>query len=99
MTSKYTPGPWVADIDNGDTPGHRMAALVRIGKDYWIKNGSIGGTSDDANARLMAAAPELLDALKALRAAVQLVPEMNNMKYDELGVQVNKAIAKAEGGL
>ena len=49
------------------------------------------------DSRLIAAAPELLAALKALRKAVICEPAMNNMKYDALGAQVNKAIAKAEG--
>jgi hypothetical protein len=40
---------------------------------------------------------ELLGALKALRAAVKTVPEMNHQRFDSLGIQVNKAIARAEG--
>lgn len=51
----------------------------------------------DANARLIAAAPDLLEALETLLAAVKTVPEMNNTRFDQLGIQVNAAIKKAYG--
>jgi hypothetical protein len=37
----------------------------------------------------------VVDALEALREAVKAEPAMNNMKYDQLGVQVNKALDEA----
>lgn len=39
---------------------------------------------------------ELVEALRELRDAVKQVPEMNNRKYDALGIRVNRALAKAE---
>jgi hypothetical protein len=50
-----------------------------------------------ANARLIAAAPDLLEALEALLVAVKQVPAMNHMRYDALGIKVNAALAKARG--
>lgn len=55
----------------------------------------------EANARLITAAPELIEACKAVQAAVKDSIanrlSMNNMKYDDVGQQLVKAIAKAEG--
>jgi hypothetical protein len=47
-----------------------------------------------ANARLIAAAPELLDALIA---ALDVLPDCDNGEADAVIVQVRAAIAKAEG--
>lgn len=68
--NKYTPGPWIIDPAEvaekqdpgffgypGDPEGYHM-----ISTDAWRLTGHIG----DANAKLIAAAPELLEALKRL---------------------------------
>ena len=39
---------------------------------------------------------ELLEALKEVRDAIRTEGVLNNMKYDELGVKVYQAIARAE---
>jgi len=39
---------------------------------------------------------DLLNALRAMRKAIQGVKEMNHHRFDALGLQVNSAIAKAE---
>jgi hypothetical protein len=65
---------------------------------FYIRSGSrnvIGSVSDDpetvAFMHLIAAAPEMLDALKACRDLIE------NMPVEELLMQVEAAIAKAEG--
>lgn len=45
----------------------------------------------------LSGAPDLLAALTALRDAVKSVPVMQGREYVQLGIQVNDAIAKAEG--
>lgn len=60
MTTTHTPGDWNAEYCGRDTikviktSDNRRIATVKVTKTYEM---------DEANARLMAAAPELLDAL------------------------------------
>lgn len=81
--NKHTPGPWKCRKDiNGltvfDSQGMALANCV-----FQI------GDEEKANARLIAAAPELLEALKALynhQGSITL----------KLGEQIERAIAHAE---
>jgi hypothetical protein len=107
--SGHTPGPWTQyPILSGseNDKGFRIVAtdensgcLVWIADSSPIIDNERGDASEKgkANARLIAAAPELLDALRALRLACMTVPEMDHTRFDSLGIQVNSAIAKAEG--
>lgn len=72
METKHTPGPWYFDghgaiwrrppsdlyENGGEVAGDRPIATVHIG---WHRDGA-NGYPVEANARLMAAAPELLEA-------------------------------------
>lgn len=83
--TKHTPGPWKVNQSSTrfELLGPDVFPILRI-------NG--GMVPIEANARLIAAAPELLDALKAL---------VNCPDYKHIGtlemVQAKAAIAKAEG--
>ena len=94
MSAKHTPGPWTQGTSaNGMTcvwldaltePEHEMGP-----SHTWIDCGT------EANARLIAAAPDLLEALKACDEAMSYMSE-----YDipiTLPAQVKAAIAKAIG--
>lgn len=78
----HTPGPWTlsGNIVNGP---HYAVAIV----------GGIYPTQD-ANARLIAAAPELLAALKMARTAFV---RRSNSYHSNFLDELNAAIAKAEG--
>lgn len=79
---KHTPGPWVV------TP-HRTIHTPKgcITDPIWSCHGAEEG---DANAVLMAAAPDLLSILKTIKAhASDLLPESINQEID-------RVIAKAE---
>lgn len=93
----HTPGPWFAfDASElaGDEPGKRAffvglrefctIAYVRAGSDEALATGDI-----EANARLIAAAPDLYEALRFFRAAINVGrPDM-----------VSVAMLKAESAL
>jgi len=73
METKFTPGPWVAVANGGDDPDERKL-LVGKNDDYgdfttvsdcrskWLED-EIGG-NEEANAHLIAAAPDLYEALQ-----------------------------------
>ena len=53
-----TPAPWKFCPDTDDMPGHRERAHVEIGAGKWVNVGAVG---NDADARLIAAAPTMHD--------------------------------------
>lgn len=65
--SKHTPGPWIyyADLPSTEPNWHIVttANKMRVLANVHIEPGN---AMDEANARLIAAAPDLLDALKHL---------------------------------
>ena len=96
----HTPGPWILVLDNH--PNHR-SIYVRtdshggnIAKVVATRDSSNDATWSqsrvEANARLIAAAPDLLAALE--RVTLQLAHEHTN---DEAWVEARAAIAKATG--
>lgn len=121
-TGKYTPGPWrVVFYDAGDrehydhngpcpsiwADDHDCSVLHWDGfkQKYWS---SANGNQNqiEANARLIAAAPDLLEALRKITLAVamqerdQLYPDTREgwmMAADDIEAIALDAIAKAEG--
>ena len=95
MTTKHTPGPWVAvklqdrTAYNIFVPGHCTALLT-------LEPGKYDGASPlcenvQANARLIAAAPDLLAALREAFRAFAF--------YDEGPVWADSTIAKARAAI
>lgn len=97
MTTKHTPGPWaVAKAKHGVDMSHHIVALVapdREDRALVVHAHQGDDTQADANARLIAAAPELLEALEGLLAvSVDTSPaELLAM------IAAREAIAKAKG--
>ena len=95
MKPKYTPGPWTVDIQGA-------SSYVRECQTSPFEKGQmIAKTWGETNARLIAAAPEMLEALCSIyyMANLQLVLES---KYSKPTVaiimsQLESAIAKARG--
>jgi hypothetical protein len=84
MTTKQTPGPW--------------QSIHLHGKHYCVaeqKNG-VGLLYNEANARLMAAAPELLAALRDVVEELKHAAHIVNLNEDAIS-KANAAIAKATG--
>ena len=99
----HTPGPWYADtmgypsiINAGNTENPKPGCIVCIIEDpagpntYTSKN----DRTNAANARLIAAAPDLLAVASAL---VNFNNADNPMTEDELQSMASAAITKAEG--
>lgn len=98
--SKFTPGPWViTDIDNLPDGGK----WIDISDDaYAIPIVSVRSKDHDANAALIAAAPDLYDAacnaLDTFLACVVPAGGVDDQKSIlDAGTMLMAAIAKAEG--
>ena len=89
--NKHTPGPWKFYDDSNDGKTNRIE-IVAIGKTVARIYHSVPA-EDLPNARLIAAAPDLLAALKA---AVDLM-EQEDFATLTLVPKFRAAIAKAEG--
>jgi hypothetical protein len=84
--SKHTPGPWHTAGEQG--------VQIRSAKDQIAKVWTMRGNEWKANARLIAAAPELLEALK------EIVDAADGAGWEQLDPSFKKAraaIAKATG--
>ena len=103
--TKHTPGPW----HNGQGPHNRSREI--FGPSGWLiadcRTNQRSIKEEEANARLIAAAPEmleaLLEALKVVEIASRYCPKSikNTDRFSLLNIEANSiraAIAKAEGG-
>lgn len=72
---KHTPGPWriMSGMVVSDTPKdeYKTTAVAYCSDEFQHKGGLPYGKERDANAKLIAAAPELLEALQDLLFLVQ----------------------------
>ena len=88
MSEQHTPGPWVFRPDPNGKPH------------YWVKRDGgfvicrVSGHGE-ADARLIAAAPELLAALESLLARSKQVPYQNWLEEDQEVARAALARAKA----
>lgn len=84
MATKFTAGPWQINAGEVVVAGSRqVVATVKWG-DCWHDD------VDDANARLIAAAPELYEALNAI-----MQPNHTPDTYDSAYALARAALAKA----
>lgn len=100
--TKHTPGPW--EIDHN---GYLQAAVSGVIICRIVNSGGIVFHADfspaqPANARLIAAAPELLEALKSARTLLQecaddTVGTPSMVEFAEAVKLYDAAIARAEG--
>ncbi len=94
IEAEHTPGPWYAEERD---PSEWYVTTGQDGRDIAILETISNGK---ANARLIAAAPELLEALKVAREWIGSdAPAYQNGAWvlKDAQKQVEKAIAKAEG--
>lgn len=92
---KHTPGPWTVDTNGGGRFSNSIAAkvvasgLIADVSDWWYDVGQA-----EANAHLIAAAPDLLEALVEL---LPLADDEVSHTYDNVLDIARAAIAKARG--
>ena len=100
MSAGFTPGPWQIAEDAFQRP-HPRHAFIHLGSAANFVSGHIG----EANARLIAAAPELLDAAEcglewAIDAANECTLPKDQAVFDNAMRDVRRieaALAKARG--
>ncbi len=104
-TAGHTPGPWEAYIADRELvqPGDDFSVVTRTGDDLAsVHIGDNLSVYDEAaaNARLIAAAPDLLAALKTLAAnlGAYVGPDSWDGHIAKAYAAANDAIAKAGGG-
>ncbi len=95
--TKHTPGPWALHADHAINGGHQI----------WGDGCLVADVATDANARLIAAAPDLLAALEGCRAALATLSgprrdladwhRQNVARLATAEVAARAAIAKATG--
>lgn len=98
--SKHTPGPWeITESDYGDEHWFGGSDFGQIEVNEWVNGGCkkypLEWAKLQAEARLIAASPDLYAVLKELQESAAYWSE-----YDvPLGIvdRINQAIAKAEG--
>lgn len=118
MSQKHTPGPWHMGEGNGEgsifkTGEGRMRLEQPGGTTLYPICAMVRGWNDqedEANARLIAAAPEMLDALHGMWAFASALVEKHGMDGDDtltdeehaiwqdVAGATNHVIAKASGG-
>ena len=105
--SKYTPGPWKVDKTWGLIigPHNEEIGAIHAAIGVETRRGNLRKVIQEtagANARLIAAAPEMLAALKKMSEAVSLLRdgERNGAAFGMVGIahdEARETIAKAEG--
>ena len=100
--SKYTPGPWsVADLPHAVVVQTESPSKSKYGASRYAAIGGFDRGNPEqlaealANARLIAASPELLDALDALLSACELPGD--HCEIEQALPKARAAIAKATG--
>lgn len=100
----HTPGPWRAHLNapTAAIEGH----LIKVDDDIacpvaslWVGGGTIGKPRQIANAHLIAAAPELLEALQLLEFDLgHISPKVFDEEISEKAkAKLKSALAKAQG--
>lgn len=99
--TKHTPGPWTRE--EGQRFRHDQSAGIKAADGLFVataldKNRIDLDAEVEANARLIAAAPELLDALKSALLELERINKNIYVLVDHFVIEeIRGAIAKAKG--
>ena len=93
--STFTPGPWMIE---DCTPGESTGLRFEVGtKDSVIARTTDGWKEAHANARLIAAAPELLEQCKLFEKVLNELVVMGEADIEDRD-KLREILAKVEGG-
>ena len=87
METKHTKGEWLRSRNIIGTPTRTICAI----------HGHQGEPETEANARLIAAAPDLLEALQTITQAVEDTDADGLSRLDYIARTAHAAVAKAKG--
>ena len=91
--SAHSPGPW--SLKGNSSPLHLGCHLTVVDAlGFGVAVPFAAGVCGESNARLIAAAPDMYEALKALKHSITFAPEPQGQYLREM---LDAAIAKAEG--
>ena len=91
----YTPGPWTVDTKYFHAPEILSNDHIVARAMYWL--GSEDAAEVAANARLIAAAPQLLEACKAMEEWADKDINFFSARFVKAMYMIDAAIAAAEG--
>lgn len=97
---KHTPGPWT--IDDGDTEAYGVFASDQNAICYLSANANAGDglrgeSTDRANANLIAAAPDMLEALEEIKRSLVMVGGITGTAMSH-GEQIDLGLLSSELG-
>ena len=98
--TQHTPGPWILDQDRTDDGTYYVRANNEVAVAEALNSRAFSIGEPEANARLIAAAPELLEALRIIERQMDgetMFPGAVYLSLTEAN-QIVEAIAKATGG-
>lgn len=102
MSNYHTPAPWEIESAEFSKKGGYTISPPVAASDAWAANGEeliavTHGTQCEANASLIAAAPELLEALEVANRLLDKIEASNCKLYQEDLKLIKEAINKARG--
>ena len=95
MTQTHTPGPWVACPGNARQV-YKIETNARGNQNDGYEIAALRGPDKDANARLIAAAPDLLAALDYLVRARDKGWKIDETGWDHARAAIARATGKGE---
>ena len=93
--TKHTPAPWRVEDQHVEDSGQFEEARIWAG-DKHVAVIRVGLAGSDANAHLIAAAPEMYEALKEMLTAIEM-EGANGLRFFEARNSGLAALLKAEG--
>jgi hypothetical protein len=109
MSTQHTPGPWIVCIQDDDNSAYTVfqEAQLQDGRiatedwDHCVATAGLDRPEHEANARLIAAAPDLLSALIEIRAYLSKCPphaeDITGAKWGRVMDLSGAALNRAEG--